>query len=184
MLYVKPDITVINRIIYYSNLLREARLALFQLRKTKVAIRGLAFTIPDFRNLYDVEMGLMRRIEEIKYASELLLKPLLEGKDFGHKYLNYWSFSITDVEQGYCEYEEILKYKDGKPNIYGNKYILLLRDYPDPTLGLHYGGTLMNFATASHFINDIPRVQTNTKGLYNAIISSIELPLKYPRLKL
>lgn len=178
MLFVKPDISVIERIIYYSTLTREARLTLFQLRKTIVAIRGLKFTVPNYTDLNDVEIQLIRRIAEIQNSSRLLLEPLLEGKDFGHKYLNNWIISISEIEQGFCAFEEIKGYKDAKPYLYGNKYILLLRDYVDKSIGKFYGGSLISLTTAEHFINDIPKLEVPTKGLYNAVIKSIELALR------
>ncbi len=175
---MKPDKTVINRVIYYSNLTRESKLALFQLRKTMLAIRGLKFTIPSFNDLKDVEIELMRRIEEINMSSKLLLEPLFEGIDFGHKLLNNWTLATTEIEQGYCELEEILQYNMGRPYMYGRRFILLLRDYVDPTLGKFYAGELIELVKASHFILNIPVIKDTKRGLYNAIIGSIELALR------
>ncbi len=176
--FMKPDKTVINRVIYYSNLIRESRLALFQLRKTMLAIRGLKFTIPSFNDLKDVEIELIRRIEEINNSSRLLLEPLFEGIDFGHKFLNNWTLSTTEIEQGYCELEEIKQYNNGRPYIYGRKYILLLRDYTDATFGTFYAGELIEFVKADHFISNIPIIKDTKRGLYNAIIGSIKLALR------
>jgi len=178
MLFVKPDITVINRVIYYSNLTRKARLSLLQLRKAMIMIRGLNFTIPSYNDLQSVEIELMRRLLEIQNASRLLLEPLLEGKDFGHKYFNQWTFSIPEIEQGFCALEEIKGYKDAKPYMYGYKYILLLRDYEDQTLGKFYGGSLIPLTIANNFIDNIPQKKLASKGLYNALINSFEMALR------
>jgi len=183
MLFVKPDITAINRVIYYSSLTRESRLTLFQLRKTIVALRQLNFSIPSFNDLKYVESELIRRMDEIQNASKLLLEPLLEGKDFGHKYLNIWTFSASEIEQGYCKYEEIKGYKNAKPYLYGQNYVLLLRDYEDPTLGLFYGGSLINFTIAEKFIDNIPVKPWPLKGLYSTISKTIEIALSAPRQK-
>jgi hypothetical protein len=177
MLFVKPDITAINKVIYYSSLTRESKLTLFQLRKTMAALRGLNFSIPSFNDLQNVELELLRRLDEIQHASRLLLEPLLEGKDFGHKYLNNWIFATSEIEQGYCKYEEIKGYKNARPYLYGQNYILLLRDYEDSTLGLFYGGTLINYATAEHFIDAIPFKPWPAKGIYGTILKTIELAL-------
>lgn len=178
--FVKPDITVINRVIYYSTLLRDIRITLLQLRKTMIMIRGLGLTIPSFNDLNNIEVQLIRRMQEIEAICKQLLQPLFEGINFGHEYLNHWAIPMSDVEKGYCELEEILQFKDHRPILFGRKFILLLQDYEDTTLGKFYGGELIELSKAIHFIEKIPgKVNNKKKGLYDAIRDSIELALRY-----
>jgi hypothetical protein len=74
-----------------------------------ILIRGLSVTIPSYTDLKEVEVELIRRSEEIQNSCKLLLFPLLDGIDFGHRYLNHWALSMSDIKCGYCELEEILK---------------------------------------------------------------------------
>lgn len=177
---MEPDPTVINRVIHYSILLRNIRLTLLELRKTMILIRGLSFTVPSYKDLKQVEEQLQNRAEEVQRACKSLLLPLFEGIDFGHDYLNHWAFSMNDIKYGYCELEEILNYgSDNKPKMFGRKYILLLRDYKDQNLGIFKAGTLINWVTASHFLNDIPEQPSKVKGLYDAIVSSMLMATNY-----
>jgi hypothetical protein len=177
--FVKPNQTAINRIVYYSILQRDLRVTLLQLRKAMIMLRGLAFTIPSFNDLRAVELELISRSEEVQNNCKLLLLPILGNIDFGHKYLNHWAISMNDIKNGYCELEEIIQYKHGRPLIFGRKYILLLYDYQDSTLGKFYGGEIIELAKAIHFIDNIPPQKDKVKGLYDAILNSIELAMRY-----
>ena len=118
-------------------------------------------------------------MEEVMQSCRLLLFPLLEGIDFGHNYLNHWALSMFDIKQGYCELEEILQYSNNKPKMFGRKYILLLEEYNDLTLGKFYGGELIPLERAIHFINDIPKKKDKSKGLYEAMVDNITLAMRY-----
>lgn len=178
--FVKSDASVINRVVYYSILLRNLRLSLLQLRFTKLAIRGLGVTVPSYKDLDTVESELMRREIEIQQSCRLLLEPLFNGIDFGHTYLNHWAVSMIDIRRGYCELEEILQYgANNIPKRFGRKFVLLLDDYTDPTLGNFRSGDLIGIATAVHFIDKIPEKENKVKGLYDAIINNINLAIRY-----
>lgn len=174
-----PDKTVINRVIYYSIISRDIKITLLQLRKTMIMIRGLGLTVPSYKDLKDVELELMYRANEIENSCRILLSPLFENIDFGHKYLNHWSFSMNDIKEGFCRLEEIVQYKNGKPHIFGRKYILLLHDYIDESLGKFYAGELVSYEKAVHFIDNIPPQKDKVKGLYDAIRTSIDIAVRY-----
>jgi len=182
--FVKPDKSVINRVIYYSILIRDIRVTLLQLRKAMIMIRGLRITVPSFSDLREVETELIRRQNEVMQSCMLLLSPLLEGIDFGHKYLNHWVVSMHDIKQGYCELEEIIAYKNDRPNIFGRKYILLFDDYEDSTLGKFYSGELVPLEKAIHFIDNILPKKDKSKGLYEAVAESINLASRFRTSKL
>jgi hypothetical protein len=173
--FVKPDSTVIERVIYYSILVRDIRITLLQLRKTKIMMRGLGIMNLNFNDLTENELKLIHHDEEIQNACKQLLLPLFEGIDFGHKYLNHWVIPMSDIKQGYCELEEILQYKSNRPLLFGRKFVLLLGDYTDPTLGKFYSGELIELSKAIHFIDKIPPKKDKVKGLYDAIRNSITL---------
>lgn len=179
--FVKPNQNVIDRVIYYSILRRDIRVSLFQLRKAIIMIRGLRITIVSSPEMRDTEMELIRAVDSLENSCRLLLEPLFEGINFGHKYFNHWSIPMHDIHKGYCELEEIIQYKEDKPVIFGRKYILLLYDYTDSTLGKFYGGELIELSKAIHFIDNIPEKKDKLKGLYDAITSSIELSMRYHR---
>jgi hypothetical protein len=180
--FVKPDASAIKRIVYYSTLLRDIRLTLLQLRRTKLLIRNLGVTVPSFEDLNDVEVNLLRRAEEVKQASRLLLEPILEGIDFGHKRLDFWCFSVEDIKNGHCKLEEILNYDaSGKPLMFGRRFILLLEDYSDETLGKFYAGELVPLEKAIHFIDKMPVKETKVHGLREAMLQNIEEAMKYKR---
>lgn len=176
---MKPNPSVMNRIEYYSILSRNIKITLLQLRKTKLLIRGLNITIPSFNDLNDVESELMKRYQEIENATRLLIEPLLEGIDFGHRYLDHWSLSMYDIKCGYCELEEILQYNKNAPIRFGRKFIMLVSDYDDSTLGKFYSGELIPFQTAIHFIDKIPKREDKIKGLHDAVIKTIELAARH-----
>lgn len=177
--FVKPNATAINRIVYYSVLLRDIKITLLQLRRTILMVRGLGVTVPSYTDLKDVEVELIRRAGEVQLACRLLFMPLLEGIDFGHEHLNHWAVSMQDIKRGYCELEEILKYKDDRPELFGRKFIMLLRDFSDPTLGTWYAGELIPFEKAVHFIDSIPENKEKLKGLYDAMVQGIGIAIKY-----
>jgi hypothetical protein len=182
--FVKPDATAINRVVYYSILLRNIRITLLQLRKTMLLIRGLNITIPSFEDLRDVEQELIHRAEEIQHACRLLLQPLLSGINFGHEKLNHWALSMNDIKCGYCELEEIISYKNDKPETFGKKFILLLSDYEDSTLGKFYSGELIPLEKAIHFVDNIPEKEDKVKGLYDAMVESITTAMRYRQSKM
>ena len=171
---MKPNQTAVDRIIHYSILLWDIKLTLFQLRKTMLLMRNLNFTSPTFKDLTEVEMALKRRETEIQYSCNILLDPLLEHKDFGHKKLGHWSVSVGEIAQGYCEYREILAYDNDKAIEFGKEYILLLTDYEDNVLGKFYKGELIPFTIAQHFIDKIPPRKIRPKGLYEVLVQTIE----------
>jgi hypothetical protein len=178
--FVKPEATAISRIEYYSILLRNIKVTLLQLRTTKLLIRGLGFNNPNFSDLDDVEMRLMCRHDEVQNACRLLLEPRFEGINFGHNRLNHWSLSMEDIKCGYCKLEEVIQYdKYGKPTKFGKKFILLLNEYVDPTLGKFYSGELIPIEKAIHFIDDIPEKKDKVKGLYDAVINSATIAARY-----
>ena len=177
--FVKSDASAINRVIYYSVLLRDIKLTLLQLRFTKVAIRNLSLTVPSFNDLNNVESELRRREIEVQQSCKLLLQPILEGIDFGHDYLNHWAVSMIDIRRGYCELEEILRYSNSKPAHFGRRYILLLQDFKDPILGNFVSGNLIDITTAIHFIDRIPENKSRPRGLYDAIINNLNLAIRY-----
>jgi hypothetical protein len=144
-----------------------------------ILIRGLGLTVPSYKDLIEVETELINRANEIQHSCMLLLTPLLEGIDFGHKYLDHWAIPMSDIKNGYCELEEIVQYKEGKPLLFGRKFILLLYDYEDESLGRFYGGELIELSKAIHFIDNIPQKKDKIRGLYDAIISSIQLASRY-----
>lgn len=182
---MKPDQKAIDRIVYYSILLRDIKITLLQLRKAMLMIRGLGLTIPSFEDLRNVEEQLLNRTNEVQHACRLLLEPLLGGIDFGHAKLNHWSLSMNDIKCGYCDLEEIIKYNNNdKPTMFGRKYILLLNDYKDSTLGKFYGGELIPYEKAVHFIVDIPQKKDKIKGLYDAMIHNIEIAMRFRQSKL
>ena len=177
---MKPSPTVMHRLEYYSILSRNIKITLLQLRKTKLLIRGLSLTIPSFNDLNDIELELIRRHEEIENASKLLIKPLLEGIDFGNERLDFWTLSMNDIKCGYCELEEILQYDErGRPTKFGKRFIMLISDYNDPILGKFYSGELIPFQTAIHFIDNIPKKKDKLKGLHDAVIRTIELAARH-----
>lgn len=178
--FVKPDINAINRIIYYSELVRKTKLSLFKLRHTSNCMAGLRFALPSFHHLKYLELELIHAIQETQKASKRLLLPFLEGKDFGHEYLNHWVFSVDEIKNGYCEYTEIISYEKKRPKVFGHRYILLLRDYDDLTLGKFLGGSLLPYSTAVHFIDDIPKNNVIIHDIYNAITNSIKTALSQP----
>jgi hypothetical protein len=177
--FVVIDPTIMTRVIYYSILHRDIKISLLQLRMTKLAIRNLRTTIPSFNDLNDVEIELMHRSDEIQQSCRLLLEPLFEGIDFGHKYFNHWTIPIRDIRQGYCELEEIKQFKDRRPLIFGRKYILLLYDYTDSSLGIYKAGRLIELSHAIHFIDSIPPRKDKVKGIYDAIVANFELASRY-----
>jgi len=181
--FVKSDATIINRVIYYSILGRNIKLALLQLRFTKLAIRNLSLTVPSFNDLNDIESELIRREMEIQQSCKLLLQPLLSGIDFGHEYLNHWAVSMIDIKRGYCELEEILHYSNNRPKIFGKRYILLLVDFIDDALGNFRSGDLIDIAVAIHFIDKISGKDNKVKGIYDAIINNFNLAMRYRSIK-
>jgi hypothetical protein len=145
-----------------------------------ILIRGLGVTIPSYNDLKDVELELMRRSDEIQNSCKLLLFPLLDGIDFGHNYLNHWMLSMDDIKCGYSELEEILKYNtQGFPQIFGRRFILLIRDYKDPNLGNFYAGELIDWVKASHFVDEIPKQSDKVNGLYDALLHSYMVASNY-----
>ena len=177
---MKTDQSVINRIEYYSILLRDIRITLLQLRITKLMIRGLSMTVPSYSDLNNIESELMRRGEEVQNSCRLLLQPILEGIDFGHAYLNHWAISMIDIRRRYCELEEILQYNGNHiPKRFGRRFILLLDDYEDPDLGIFRSGELIAIATAVHFIDNIPPKKGKLKGLYEAIVYKTNIATRY-----
>ena len=112
------------------------------------------------------------------HFSYWILLPLLEGKDFGHRSFNHWAVSMNEIRDGYCEFEEILGYSETKP-MFGRRYILLLRDYEDSTLGKFYGGELIPYSVATHFLSNIPKKEDKIKGLFDAVIYDIEMAMRY-----
>lgn len=180
--FVKPNATVMNRVIHYSILQRDIKVALLELRKTKLIIRGLGLLTPNFNDLNEIEMQLIRRSEEIQNACKILLLPLFDGIDFGHKYLNHWALSMPDIRKGFTELEEIIQYKDDKPIIFGRRYIILLYDYTDPTLGIFYSGELIGLEKAIHFVDNIPEQKDKVKGMYDAVLDSIHIASRYRNL--
>jgi hypothetical protein len=177
--FMKPDATVINRVIYYSILIRDIKLTLLELRKTKLLMRGLAIQNLNFNDLTENELKLINNMWEVEKSCRLLLEPLFEGINFGHKYLNHWSLSMSDIRKGFAELEEIKQFKDSRPLIFGRKYILLLYDYTDKSLGKFYAGEVIELEKAIHFIDDIPERKDKVKGLYDAILNSIQLASRY-----
>jgi len=177
--FVKPDASVVKRLEFYSILMRDIKITLLQLRKTKLMIRGLRISSLTYSDLDEVEMKLIHNLEEVNNSCKRLLHPLLGGFDFGHERLNHWGFSIADIKLGYCKLEEILEYNKNKPVRFGKRFILLLDDYKDPTFGSYAAGDLINIATASHFIDDIPPRKNVNKGLYQAIIQSMVMAMNY-----
>lgn len=175
---MKPNQTSINRVIYYSILIRNIKLTLLQLRYTKVLMRGLDIMNLNFNDLNENELKLIHNMDELQNACRLLLFPIFDGIDFGHKYLDHWAIPMNDIKNGYCELEEILQYKEGRPLIFGRKYILLLYDYSDSTLGKFYGGELIELNKAIHFIDNIPLQKDKVKGLYDAILTNIAFNIR------
>lgn len=173
--FVKPNQTVIERVIYYSILIRNIRITLLQIRKTMLMVRGLDIQNLTINDLKENELVLLHAIDEIQAACKQMLSPIFENIDFGHDYTNHWAIPMNDIKNGYCELEEIIQFKEGKPIVFGRKYILLLYDYIDPTLGKFYGGELIPLHKAIHFIDNIPKQQDKVKGLYDAIINSLVL---------
>ena len=181
---MKPNETAIDRVIRYSLFLRDVRLTLLQLRKTAFMIRRLDLPTIPFNNLLDVEASLKRTEIEINTKCKLLLEPILRGIDFGHNRLNQWWLSTPEIEKGYCELEQILKYDtNNKPIMFGKQYILLLYDYTDSTLGLFYRGELIPYTTAIHFINNIPKKKVKIDSLYKVLMQTIETAIKHRSIK-
>lgn len=177
--FMKPDPTVISRVIYYSILIRDIKITLLKLRETKILMRGLRIQNLNFSDLNDNELKLIHNMEEVEHSCKLLLEPLFEGIDFGHKYLNHWSLAMSDIKKAYAELEEIKQFKDNRPLIFGRKYILLLFDYTDSTLGKFYAGEIIELSKAIHFVDDIPERLDKVKGLYDAMLNSTQLALRY-----
>lgn len=185
--FVKPDSTVIDRVIYYSILQRDIKVSLFQLRQAILMIRGLRISSISSKTneLSTLEVELLRTKDELETVTRRLLEPLFEGINFGHAYFNHWTIPMRDLKRGYCELEEIVRYiqHTDKPDelVYGKKYIMLLHEYNNPTLGKFYAGELIELSKAIHFIDLIPEQKDKQKGLYDAITSSIELSMRYHR---
>lgn len=179
--FVKPDTTVMQRVVKLSLLLRSTRISLLQLRHTMLCIRGLSFSIPSYNDLCNVESELMYRELEIHNACRLLLEPIFMGIDFGHRKLGHWAVSIHDIKYGYSELEEILQYGiDNKPIRFGRKFILLFEDFEDKeTLGKFYSGELISMNVAQHFIATIPKKEDKINGLYDAVVKNFELAARY-----
>ena len=178
--FVKPDATVAERIKTLSILIVRFRITLLQLRKTMLLIRELSLTIPSYKDLQDVETELMSRCTEIEHSLRILMEPILQNIDFGHNRLNHWGVSTEDIRLGYCKLEEVIAYDIyDKPIRFGRKFIVLLNDFTDPTLGKFYSGELIPWSVASNFIDDIPESKGKMKGLYDAVIGSIELASRY-----
>lgn len=177
--FVKPNATVIGRIVYYSILLKNIKITLLQLRRAMLMLRGLSITIPNYKDLKEVETQLMYRANEIQFACMILLKPIFKGIDFGHNTLNHWAISMSDIKRGYCQLEEILQYDGDKPKRFGRKFIVLLEDFNDGTLGKWYAGELIEWEKAQHFIDLIPEKVTTLKGLYEAVINHTLTAMNY-----
>ena len=148
-------------------------------------IRGLGLTVPNFEDLRKVEEQLISRASEIQQACKLLLQPLFMGIDFGHDRLNYWTLSMNDIKFGYCELEEVVRYNsEDVPKIFGRKFILLIEDYDDSTLGKFYGGELIAYEKAVHFLPNIPKKEDKIKGLYDAMRHTLQIAMTYRQSKL
>jgi len=183
--FVKPSKTAMNRIIYYSILIRNIRLTLLQLRKTMLMIRGLSVSAPHFTDLRDVELNLIHNQLQIQQACKLLIEPLLNGIDFGHKHVDNWSVNMRDIKQGYTELEEIVRYGSKKQSqIYGRKFILLHENFTDSTLGIFYSGELIELQKAIHFIDKIIPKSDKQKGLYDAMVNTTAMAMRYRTSKL
>lgn len=178
--FVKTDKTVVSRLIYLSTLLWKIKLTLLQLRRTMLMIRDLNLMVPNYKDLIEVEMQLIRRQDEIQNSCRLLLSPILMNIDFGHQKLNHWALSTNDIKRGYCELEEILTYNTkGNPVIFGRKYILLLVDHKDPILGEFVAGELLPLVNALAILDNIPEKKSVATGLYNAVLGSMQIALNY-----
>jgi hypothetical protein len=176
--FVRTDASIMRRIVYYSILLRNIKIALLQLRFTKLMISDLGMPIPSHNDLNNVESQLMSRERQLQQSCKLLLSPLFEGIDFGNDYLNHWAVSMIDIKRGYCELEEILQYDiKHRPKMFGRRFVMLLEDYKDPTLGIYRSGELIKISTAIHFIDNIPESNDKVKGIFDAMINNINMAM-------
>jgi hypothetical protein len=54
-----------------------------------------------------------------------------------------------------------------------------LYDYIDIDLGTFYAGEIIALEKAIHFVDNIPEQKDKAKGLYDAIVNSIDIASKY-----
>ena len=147
--------SAVERIIRYSLYIWEMGLALLQLRKLKTMINSIGHISNTMvSNLDEIEAALTRRRDELNNACRLLLLPLLEGKDFGHKCLNRYYFGQNEIKDGYLLFEEVKGYTTiGLPVRNGKKYVLLLTPYYNKQLGAFDTGVLYDYEQVKSFID-------------------------------
>lgn len=180
---MKKELTVIQRILYYSKCILILKIVLGMLEKIKTLLASIP--VPFYKTntaISEIVSEIKDRITQYEIKIKLLLHPLFKGNDFGYDPTNTnWHFTAEDMQRGYLHLEKINS-TDGN----SERFILLLSNYKDSKFDLHEGD-LLPFTKVATILGNLKDTLGNTPKVNSYLANQLtrtELIPKVRRLRI
>jgi hypothetical protein len=176
----QKELTVIQKIIYYSKCILQLRIAiLLEIRKietlAKIPIPFYSNTKNQKENIEEME----DRIKQYEAKIKLLLYPLFQGINFGYEENDkYWHLTVNDLQRGYLLLERVEPDLNKSPD----KYIIPLSTYKDNRVEIKEG-SLTPFVKVATVLNNFKDMQGNTPKIKSYLDNQIEGVELIPRIR-
>ncbi len=174
---MKPELTIIQKIIYYSKCILTLKISFQILNSFDTTISRIPtpfYKIKDAEK--EIKEDISRRIEEYENKIRFLLQPLFLGIDFG--YDKHWYLCAEDMQQGYLLLEKSIEDLSNKE---AELYILSLSNYKDDKFNIKEG-ELLPIEKVSKVLDKFKDLQGNTPKVIdymNSDITRVSLIKKY-----
>lgn len=174
------ELTVIQRILYYSKCILTLKVVLGSLEKANFMLASIPTSFYKFKESYpEVVKELRDRIIQYEIKTKLLLQPLFKGQgnSFGYdESTNNWHLTAEDMQRGYLNLE--------KTNTDGNseRFILLLSNYKDKKFDLHEG-ELLPFTKVATILGNLKDTLGNTPKVNSYLANQLTREELIPRVK-
>lgn len=181
---MKKELTVIQKIIYYSKCILQLRIAiLLEIRKietlAKIPIPFYSNTKNQKENIEEME----DRIKQYEAKIKFLLYPLFQGINFGYEESDkYWHLTTNDLQRGYLLLEKVEPDSNKNPD----KYVIPLSTYKDNRIEIREG-SLTPYVKVATILSKFKDMQENTpkiKSYLNNQIEGVELIPRVRRLRI
>jgi len=178
------QLTVIQRIIYYSKCILILRIVLNLGDRIKELLALIPTPFYDFDNYQkSTKEQLTDRIKQYETKIRLLLYPLFQGIDFGYIDSDpHWHLTAEDLQRGYLLLEKV----EDNPEKNPDKYIIPLSNYKDNRNDIREG-TLIHFTKVATVLGNFKNMQGNTPKINSYLdnqLSGVELIPKVRRLRI
>ena len=176
---MKHELTVIQRIIYYSKCILLLKVVLANLEKAKFTLASIDVPFYKFNQCsLEIVNEIKDRIIQYEIKIKLLLSPLFKGNDFGYDLNNTnWHITAEDLQRGYINLEKI-NLTDGN----SERFILLLSNYKDKRFDIHEG-ELLPFVKIATILGNLKDTLGNTPKVNSYLANQISREELIPRVK-